>query len=105
MPEARSCYVGNFYLGDWPSPRPITHTPKINVPIQKYCKTVSNVVYSSEEAETCVDLNNNKTAICMRTDLISLEHKQQATPLKTDNSTTSGFVKSGMNQKFQKHGI
>ena len=38
----------------------------------------------------------------MKPDLITLDHKKPATPLKTDNSTTEGFVNSGMRPKRSK---
>ena len=91
MPEARSFYAGNFYLGDWPSPSPIKTNPKINDPIHTECKTIRNVMSSSSESETCGTFKNGKNDICMRTDLIALDHEQPATPLKTENYTTCGF--------------
>ena len=44
------------------------------------------------EAETYGTFKNGKTSIGMRPVLISLDHKQPSTPLKTENSTTEGFV-------------
>ena len=38
----------------------------------------------------------------MRPALITLEHKQPETPLKTDNYTIEGFVNSGMKPKRSK---
>ena len=38
----------------------------------------------------------------MRPDLIALEHKKTATPLKTYNSTKEGFVNLGMKPKCSK---
>ena len=35
-------------------------------------------------------------------DLITLEHQQPATPLKLENSTTEGFLKSGMKPRRSK---
>ena len=46
MPEARSCYDGNFYLSDWPLPRPVKITPKGNGLIYTKCKTICNMVSS-----------------------------------------------------------
>ena len=43
-----------------------------------------------------------KNAIIMRPNLISLYHKQSDTPLKTENSTTEGFVNSGIKPKHSK---
>ena len=102
MPEARICYTGRFYLSDWPSPSPIKPNPEITGPIHIECKTIHNVVSSAAEAEKCGTFNNGKIAIGMRPALITLDHKQPATPLKTDNSTTEGFVNSGMKPKRSK---
>ena len=65
MPEARSCYAVHFYLSDWPSPRLIKPTPKRNGPIQKYSKTICNIISSSAEVETCGTFNNVKMDIVM----------------------------------------
>ena len=54
---------------------------------------------SAAEADTFGTFNNRKTNIAMRLALITLDHEQPVTPLKTDNSTTEGFVNSGMKQK------
>ena len=105
MTEARSCYAGHFFLSDRPYPSPIKHNPEINVPIHTECKTIRNILSSAAEAETCVTLSNGKTAISMQLDLIGLDHKQPATPLKTENYTTEGFVNLGMEPKLSKNGI
>ena len=102
MLEARSCYDGNFYLSDYTSPKSMKPNPKRNSPIHIECKTVRNVVSSATEAETCGTFNNGKTAIGMRIPLITSDHKQAATPLKTDNSMIEGFVNSGMKPKRSK---
>ena len=88
MPEARSCYAGRFYLGDWTSSSLIKPNPKRNGPIHTEYKTICNVISSAEDTETYGTFNNGKTAIGMRPYLIALDHKQSATPLKTDNSKT-----------------
>ena len=85
MIEEISCYAEHLYLSDWPSPWTLKHTPRTNGPIHTECKTIRNVVSSSEEVETCGTFNNLKTAIGIKPDLITLEHNQPATPLKTDN--------------------
>ena len=102
MPEVRSCYEGHFYLSDWPSPITIKPNPERNIPIHMECKTIRNVVSSTAEDEKCGTFNNGKKYINMQPALITLYHKQPATPLKTDNSTTEGFVNSGMNPKRSK---
>ena len=101
-PEARSCYAVHFYLSDRPSPRPIKPNPERNDPIHTEFKTIHNVVSSISEAETCGNFNNRKTYIFMWPALITLEHKQPATHLITENYTTEGFVNLGMKTKSSK---
>ena len=50
----------------------------------------------------CGTFNNRKTAIGTKPALIALDHEQPATPLKTDNSTTEGFVNLEMKPKRSK---
>ena len=57
---------------------------------------------SAAESETGGTFNNGKTYIVMRPALIALDHEQPATPLKTYNSKTEGFVNSDMKQKRSK---
>ena len=54
------------------------------------------------KAETCGTFNNINTSIYMQPDVIPLDHEQPATPLKMENSTTEGFVNSGMKPKRSK---
>ena len=100
--EARSCYEGHFYLIDWPSPSPIKPNPGRNVPIHTECKTICNIVSSAAESETCGTFNNRKTAIGMQPALITLDHEQPATTLKTENFTTEGFINLGMKPERSK---
>ena len=97
VPEAISCYSSHFYLRYWPSPSPIKPNPERKVPIHTDCITIRNIVSSSAEYETCRNSNNRISAIVMQPALISLDHKQPSTPLKTDNYTTELFVNFGMN--------
>ena len=91
MPEERSCHAGHFYLRDWPSPSPIKPNPEINRPTHTECKKIRNALSLGAEAETCV-----------QPVLITLDHKQPATPLKTDNYKTEGFVNLCMKPKHSK---
>ena len=95
MPEARSCYADRFYLSDWTSLSPIKPNQERNAPIHTECKTIRNIVSSTTEVETYGIFNNGKTAIGMRQELITLDHKQPSTPLKTDNYTTKTLVTRG----------
>ena len=60
------------------------------------------MVSSGVEAKTCGTFNNGQTVISIRPYLITLEHKQPETPLKTDNSTSEGFIHSVMKPKHLK---
>ena len=102
IPDATSCYAGNFYMSDWPSPGPIKPNSERNGPIHMECKTIRNVLFSADEAKTGDTFNNGKTATGMRPYPITLDHEQPATPLKTDNYTTEGFVNLGMKPKRTK---
>ena len=102
MSEARTCYAGHLYLRDSPSSSPIKTNPERNGPINIEYKTIHNVVSSTAESETCGTFNNRKTSIDIRPDIITFDHKQPETPLKMNNSTTEGFVNSGMKPKRSK---
>ena len=96
LPNARSRYAGNFYLGDHPPALPQKPNPKPNGPIHTECKTILNAGVFG---------NAHQAIICRRA-LIELNHPQPPTPIKTDNSTTYNFVHSNLRQKRnQKLGI
>ena len=57
---------------------------------------------SSAEAETSGVFHNSHVAIPIRHMLEVLNHPQPATPIKTDNSTATGFVHKNINQKRSK---
>ena len=86
MSKARICCAVPFYLRDWPSPSLIKPNPERNGTIHTECKIIHNIVSSADEAETCGTFNKVKKYIYMKTSLITLDHKQLVTPLKTDNS-------------------
>ena len=104
MPEALIVYAGHFYLSDWPRDKPNLPSTKRNGPILTTCKTIRNVVSSAAEAETTGTFYNAKEVVAILPSLIDLGHKQPPTPLKTDNSTTDGFVNSSMKPKSPRHG-
>ena len=104
MPEARSVYAVHLYLGDWPCDKPNLPSTKRNGPIFTTCKTIRNFVSSAAEAETTGTFCNYKEGVAILPSLISISHKQPHTPLKTDNSTTDGFVNSSMKPKIPRHG-
>ena len=102
MTEARSCYADHYYMSDWPSPIPIKLNSERNGPIHKKYKTIRNVISSEAEAKICGTFNNGITDIDMQPASIELYHKKAATSLKTDNSTTEGFVNPGIKTKHSK---
>ena len=102
MPEARSVYAGNLYISDWPCDKPNLPSTKRNGPILTTCKTIRNVISLAAESETTGTFCNAKEGFAVLPSLIGLCHKQPPTPLKTDNSTTDGFVNSSVKPKKSK---
>ena len=98
-PKARSRIAGYFYLAEHPN---VSKRPKLNGAIQVECKTLRHVVSSSAEAEVAGIFHNATTAIPIRHILTVLGHPQPPTPLKTDNSTATGFVYDNIHQKRSK---
>ena len=88
-PNARSQVAGYFHLSDHPN---ITKYPKLNGAILVECKTLKRVVSSSAESEVAGIYHNARMAITIRHILKALNYPQPPTPLKTDNSTATGFV-------------
>ena len=99
LPNSKSRIAGYFQLND--DPQRVNH-PEVNGAILIECRTLKNVVSSAAEAETGGVFHNAKTAIPIRHILTQLGHKQPPTPLKTDNSTTAGFVNNNIHQKRSK---
>ena len=97
--QARSRIAGYFYLLDHPN---ITKHPKLNGAILVECKTLRHVVSSSAEYEVAGIYHNFGIAIPIRKTLQGLNHPQPPTPLKTDNSTATGFVYENIQQKQSK---
>ena len=83
-------------MSDWLSPSPLKPNPKRNEPTYMECKTIRNVVSSEAEAEAFVTFNDGEEYLRMQTYLITLDQKQPATPLKTDNYMTGRFVNLGL---------
>ena len=98
-PKARSRIAGYFHLTNHPN---ISKRPKLNGAILVECKTLRHVVSSSAEAEVAGVFHNATTAIPIRHVLTVLGHPQPPTPLKTDNSTATGFVYNNIHQKRSK---
>ena len=102
LPNARSRYVGHYYLSNHPPPPPAKPEPKPNGPILTICKTIRGVMASAAEAETGGVYGNAQEAIACRISLHALGHTQPATPLKTDNSTSNSFVHANIKQRRSK---
>ncbi len=66
------------------------------------CKTIRHVVTSAAEAETNGVFHNAKTALALRRLLISMGHSQSPTIIRTDNSTTTGFINKNIQMKKSK---
>ena len=97
LPKAKSRIAGFYYLTDRDS-------SYYNSPILVVCKTLKNVVASAAEAETGGLFLNGQEIVNLRYILTSLNHPQPPTPLKTDNTTSTGFVHANIRMKNQKHG-
>ena len=99
QPQAKSRIAGYFHLSNLPTP---TQHPTVNGAILIECKTLRHVVASAAEAETAGVFHNAQMAIPRRTVLHALGHVQPPTPLKTDNSTTSGFIHNNIHLRKAK---
>ena len=99
LPNARSRIAGYFQLND--DPIRVKH-PDINGAILVECKALRHVVSSAAEAETAGVFHNAQVAIPIRYILQQLGHPQPPTPIKTDNSTATGFVHNNIHQKRSK---
>ena len=98
-PKAWSRVAGYFHMSNHPNK---TKRPKLNGAILVECKTLQHVVSSSTIAEVSGIFHKATTAIPIRHILNELGHPQPATPLKTDNSTATGFVYDNIHQKRSK---
>ena len=98
-PKSKSRVAGYYYLSDNPE---IKNNPTLNGAIQVECKTLRHVVSSAAEAEVAGIFHNATTAVPIRILLQALQHPQPPTPLKTDNSTATGFVHDNIHQKRSK---
>ena len=100
LPQARSRIAGYHYLSSLPlSPE---QSPPLNAPILVLCKTLRTVVSSAAESETAGVFTNAQLALPIRYILQCLGHQQPPTPIKSDNSTTTGFVNNNIHQKRSK---
>ena len=99
MPNAKSRIADNFQLSDHLTK---TNNPKLNGAILVVYKALKNIVSSSAECEIAGLFYNAQMAIPIRYMLEKLNHTQPPRPLKTDNSTTDGFIHKNIHQKHSK---
>jgi hypothetical protein len=97
LPQAKSRYAGFFYLGT-----PHSTKGKLNGAILVPCKSIRSVVASAAEAETGGLFHNGQEAIIIKTSLEALDHPQNRIPIKTDNSTATGFIYDNIRQRKSK---
>ena len=98
LPKARSRIAGYFRLLGQD-----TTIYDHNGAILIECKTLRNVVTSAAEVETHGIFHNAKQTLPIRHILTELGHKQlQPTPIKTDNSTSAGYVNKNIQIKRSK---
>jgi hypothetical protein len=97
LPQAKSRYAGYFYLGS-------SHSTngKLNGAILVPCKSIRSVVASAAEAETGGLFYNGQDAVIIKQSLEALDHPQHKIPIKTDNSTATGFIYDNIRQRKSK---
>ena len=91
-PEARSQLAGYLFVG-------LKDRTQHNGPLLVLAKVIKNVMASAAEAELGALYINAQEALPMRQCLEELGHTQPATPLKTDNSTTTGIINNTIKQR------
>jgi hypothetical protein len=88
---------GLFYLGYNPP-----NQDKLNGSILNVASVIKNAMASAAESEVGACFQNAQTAAPLRTTLLQLGHKQQATPIRTDNFTAYGILNETITQKRSK---
>ena len=66
------------------------------------CKALRHVISLAIEAETARIFHNAQVAIPIQYILEQLGYQQPLTPIKTNNSTASGFINNNIYQKHSK---
>lgn len=64
--------------------------------------TLQHIVASAAEPEVAGVFHNAQIAVPVRVILQAMNHKQPPTPIKTDKSTTYGFIHDTIHQKCSK---
>jgi hypothetical protein len=98
-PKAKSILGGYFNLGNK------TNSPKkllSNGPLLCHTTVIKHVVLYVAEAEFGALFVNAKEGTITRTTLAEMGHNQDATELKTDNTTADGIINNTVQQKRSK---
>ena len=96
-PGAHSRAGGHHYLGN------LADTPNFfNGPILNIAKVLRNVLSSAAESEVAALFVNAKEATTLRITLEEMGHKQPATPIATNNTTTAGIMNRTVKQQRSK---
>ena len=98
-PKAKSRIGGYFYLGNKTNS---SAPPLTNGPLLCHTTVLKHVVSSVAEAEFGAVFVNAKEGTVTRTTLSEMGHKQDATDLRTDNSTADGIINNTVQQKRSK---
>jgi hypothetical protein len=97
--KAKSIIGGYFYLGNKTiSPK----KPLYNGPLFCHTTVLKHVVSSVAEAEFGALFVNAKEGTITRTALAEMGHNQDATELKTDNTTADGIINNTVQKKLSK---
>ena len=99
LPNAKSRVAGCFYFS---LTLPANESPTNNAPILVMRKTLRSAVALTAKTETAGVFINAQLALPIRHTLECLGHAQPPTPIKSDNSTTTGFAHGNMHQKCSK---
>ena len=99
LPKSRSRIADQFRLVDPPSQK-LKHSYNGAVIIE--CRAICSVITSTADAETHSDFHSAQTALLLRHLLIEMGYPQEPIHIKTDNSTTSGFVNNNLQMKHSK---
>ena len=95
-PKARSRAGGHFYLSN-----NATH-PANNGSVLNISQIIKAVMSSAAEAELGALYINAREAVYIRIILEAMGHKQNRTPIQTDNSTSEGVINNTIQPKRTK---
>jgi hypothetical protein len=98
-PKDKSRFGGYFYLGNKTNS---TKKPLSNGPLLCHTTVLKYVLSSVSEAEFGAVFVNTKEDTVIRTTLSEMGHKQDATELKTDNSTAYDIINNTVQQARSK---